>query len=273
MLTPKSENDLSEPCPRCGRRKGSIYLRRWNRKRKTIRVERDFRGNEIRIPVKSKRMNLTNTALSSNRVTDELSRIENDLEILGKLLPKIYERYPSIMSLEPFLMGGIEALRTHIKPAVDDRWKLSWSQWRGLIQDADEYGYHAAVSRFKNSDGKKISIQAIKNKREKIIDYQKNFICSIPFLGEICNFLWNLIYNDSDLRSYAIKSDEEIEQKLLHKRQHGELEVNSFDYEYYYIIHYDSKKYKDQKADFLKGYRKSKPDGKIRCGPFLSRPF
>jgi hypothetical protein len=273
MLTPKSVNELKEPCPKCGRRIGFIYLRRWNRKKNAIRVEKDFRGNEIRIPIKSRRMKLTNVTYRSNMVTDEISRLENDLEILRNLLPKIYRKYPSIITLKPFLKEGIEALRTHIKPMVDDRWKLGWLQWNKLIQDAEEYGYHAAASRFKNAHGKKISVQALKNKREKLTDYQINLTLFIPFLGKICNALWNMIDNDEELRNYTEKKDEEIENKLLQNRLNGDTTEENYDYEYYYVIHYDAKQYRNQKAKFLNGKRKSKPDGKIRCGPFLTRPL
>jgi hypothetical protein len=198
---------------------------------------------------------------------------------LSRMFPIVEKRYPILFAkIEESLAAGFWFIRQIMAYEIDDRYKRSFFEWLEICHVAEEKSTYAASRKYYGLSlkGERVHLSSSYIKKtcveiEKLADngltYWPMFIESIDLVMRLIGLDHVLLnkYNESE-RQY---NGEEVLRNPDAKEKHNS--QNS--YIYYYIRHYDANLYLQQKEDFKKGIRKSKPDGMLECGPFKLSDF
>lgn len=114
--------------------------------------------------------------------------------------------------------------------------------------------------------GKKYYPKYVTTDASLLEEYEK-FIKSNPKSPDVPGYLSSIEHIKKTFKGSKYRGNEKKElfdrETCYHKL---------YRYEYGYIGHYDSGKYKKKMEDFKAGKRRSRPNGRKWCGPFHSKP-
>jgi hypothetical protein len=215
-------------------------------------------------------------------ILDLNKQIQLFLEMSKALYHKYPDRRQELWKLIYECIQGVQLLMKMLKSTTDDRYKRSLTDWITVATYAVKTSPEAASKKFYGitPDGKKIHLSPrhIKHMMEEMGNFTDNFIELIPKVRRNLSILGNIVKSDPELMELSNRLSEQydeenrlkVEKKIEGKTwDDGNISSQSqqHDYQYRYckIIHYDNELYTKQKAEYQKGLRKSKPDGRIEC--------
>jgi hypothetical protein len=260
---------LKRPCT-CGRTYG------WHQ---VVRVRRpstksimDVRGERIPKEIKTK---YTSRDRGPSEAYWAVKERQATMKTIAEMLPFVSKRYPSLLIREADYAKAFRVENKILKPWGDERFSMDWISWWLISMDACTYTYNAAASRnaveVRMPNGK---IRRIKLTPEYIrdrLDVTYELACDvITYLPAYIEFLdvWNyIVNNDKVVKAEFLRRFEENKKIIVIPPKgyggttianDGQLERDSYDYQYHYMMHFDPELYKQNK----------KTQGKVRCGPF-----
>jgi hypothetical protein len=203
-------------------------------------------------------------------------------EMSTALYLKFPDRRQELWKLIYECIQGVGLLQQMLRSTTDDRYKRSLTEWITITAYAMKTSPGAASKKFSGitPDGKKIHLSPkhIKHMIEEMSNFADNFIELIPKVRRNLGILGNIVKSDPELMEKSNKLSEQYDEEnrlKIEKKMEGETwddgNISSqsqhygYQYRYYKIIHYDNELYAKQKAEYQKGLRKSKPDGRIEC--------
>jgi hypothetical protein len=215
-------------------------------------------------------------------ILDFNKQIKLFLEMSKALYLKYPDRRQELWKLIYECIQGVGLVQQMIRSTTDDRYKRSMTEWIPITTYAMKTSPEAASKKFYGitPDGKKIHLSPrhIKHMIEEMSNFTDNFMELIPKVSRNLSILGNIVKSDPELMEQSNRLSEQYDEEnrlKIEKEMEGETRDDGnisshsqhYDYQYRYckIIHYDNELYAKQKAEYQKGLRKSKPDGRIEC--------
>jgi hypothetical protein len=301
---PAERRPLGFKCPRCGRKYGSVMIKKVSQTQKipTYKVKKDFLGVEQMIPVKRNlhayKYNTLFGDIDPNRkpiinppepkqgerpdvYTEKIEKFMKGFFLNLRIFPLVLEKYPELIPKSEGFFGGLKVLLKYIKPIIDGRWDRSWAEWAHIIEYAKVHGYNAASRRFpalKNGKEEYLSPEHIREKIKEFDALIKQAEKIYPGSHNYIIRLKEIIKNDNDLKEKYIQLAREYDENKIQIMSHtynSNVGSKVYLHIYYYIRHYDPNVYQRRKSDYEKGLikKKSQVTGRVECGPFKEKDF
>jgi hypothetical protein len=196
-----------------------------------------------------------------------------------RMIPIVEERYPILFAkIDEDFAAGLRFVRQIIAYERDDRYKRSFFEWLEICHVADEKSTNAASREYygRSLKGERVHLSSthVKKKCVEIETLAYKGLTYWPMFEESMDLVMSLIGSDHVLLNKYNEIERQYNgEEVLPNPDSKEKHNSRNRYIYYYIRHYDANLYLQQKENFKKGIRKSKPDGMLECGPFKLSDF
>lgn len=234
--------------------------------KKDTKIKSVLKGAEIVQPVRHKFLG-PGQKPKKNESNKEWVEYVAKLQAIQKIIPLLLKRYPEFQREFRKFQDYLPDIMEFFRPAVDDRYNLTLYDWFSIIQNGEEYGYRKAVrdASFLNINGKKLTMSHVyvKRKRYEIMNKGIKLATGLIAVERIVQIFQGIVEGDKVVKTEF--------NKWFNHYQNTWYGQNDSYYRYkrYYIRHpYDSKIYAEQKKKYETGQSKSKPSGRVECGPF-----
>jgi hypothetical protein len=232
---PRRQQQLVEPCPKCGDKTGFVVLRRWSRP-----DSKTYQGRPYEEKV-NKRYPLESRPIPrESELSEAIGEAVLLFSAIHHFLPKLLAKHPELRTKQEYHTRGMMVLAKSLGMLTDNRTSFDPIDWFNIILRKNAEGYRRASQIYG------VSVNQIKNREEEIEEFAKEVIEYGLGVQDSLIELIKILDNDpeikTDLRKYivAIKaSDERI--KKLKGIANVDLNPNR-EYEYYYIRHSNNNK-------------------------------
>jgi hypothetical protein len=290
---PRQKQQLVKPCPKCGRNKGFVTLRKSTRPDYKKKV--DYNGNkylDYDDPIKKKLIQEPDP-VEVILAEGDLSLVRSQLEIyreFGNLIPQIFKRYPQLF---PSVSGYREAVTRmidfipktltplsspsfnskHCLPDKRSIYGFDYRQWSEISVFSMRHSLRETAKKYG------LSVNGMKRQMRAIEDFTDEIISCGPALHDFLSKSKMILSTDEELRSKfhancdAIIKKSADECKSIIKRaalaannlvntpSDENMQKQAHSYQYYYIIHQNE--LSDNETRMIHPRRK-----RISCGPF-----